>query len=211
MNKNEMTKFKKRLLKEKSDVEEIIKLMKKNETITSNTEASSELSTYDNHPSDTATELFNKEKGLALKENELNILKKIDSALKDIEEGSYGKCKGCGKKINKERLNFIPYAEYCVCCQNNINAPVNYKKEKTNFDAKNRAIEEKALGRFAGYVNNDFSLKNKVQFDSEDSYQSVARFNRLENVYDEYFDDEEDGYVEPVEKISNEQYKRSLE
>ncbi|KQB76696.1 molecular chaperone DnaK, partial [Clostridium butyricum] len=50
---------------------------------------------------------------------------------------------------------------------------------------------------------------------AEDAYQSVEFFNKMKNM-DEYYnvgeeqDLEEEGYVEPVERISNEYYKSTL-
>jgi RNA polymerase-binding protein DksA len=41
----------------------------------------------------------------------------IDSALTRIEQGKYGMCMKCGKKIPKERLQAIPYALMCIECQ----------------------------------------------------------------------------------------------
>jgi RNA polymerase-binding protein DksA len=41
----------------------------------------------------------------------------IDSAISRIEQGKYGLCMKCGKKIPKERLEAIPYALLCIECQ----------------------------------------------------------------------------------------------
>ena len=40
-----------------------------------------------------------------------------DDALDKIEEGKYGLCDSCEKKISKVRLKAVPYAELCVPCQ----------------------------------------------------------------------------------------------
>ncbi len=69
------------------------------------------------------------------------------------------------------------------------------------------------MGYPFGYGYNDKTTK--VEFDAEDSYQSVEFFNKMKNM-DEYYnvgeeqDLEEEGYVEPVERISNEYYKSTL-
>jgi DnaK suppressor protein len=44
-------------------------------------------------------------------------MKLIDSAITRIEQGKYGMCMKCGKKIPKERLIAIPYALLCIECQ----------------------------------------------------------------------------------------------
>src|SRR3989304_2275349 len=44
-------------------------------------------------------------------------LLKIDEALRKIDEGTYGKCEDCGEDISMERLKVLPFAIYCVDCQ----------------------------------------------------------------------------------------------
>lgn len=75
MDKNSLEYFKNKLIREKESVNSLLEEMKDNETIDSNSAMSMELSNYDNHPADTGSELFEKEKGLALKENEISIMK----------------------------------------------------------------------------------------------------------------------------------------
>ena len=137
MEKEKMQYFKEKLISERERVLDLINQMKENGVINFNIEVASEISLYDNHPSDTAAELFEKEKGLALKGNEMSIIKKIDDALKSIENHTYGKCKNCGKDIIEERLEFIPYAENCVSCQKSIgnNKPAEQNDRRVEEDA----------------------------------------------------------------------------
>ena len=44
-------------------------------------------------------------------------LLQIDSALDRIDNGAYGTCQDCGRAIARQRLNAIPWATYCVRCQ----------------------------------------------------------------------------------------------
>lgn len=48
---------------------------------------------------------------------ELYLLKKIDHALKKIEEGTYGECESCGEQIAVARLNARPVAQLCIDCK----------------------------------------------------------------------------------------------
>jgi DnaK suppressor protein len=48
---------------------------------------------------------------------EIRRLQLIDAALGRIENGHYGICMGCGKKIPDERLRAIPYAILCIECK----------------------------------------------------------------------------------------------
>ncbi|MDR2080075.1 MAG: TraR/DksA family transcriptional regulator [Treponema sp.] len=53
----------------------------------------------------------------ALGSQELKRLKLIDSALTRIQQGKYGLCVKCGKRIPQERLEAIPYALMCIECK----------------------------------------------------------------------------------------------
>lgn len=52
-----------------------------------------------------------------LNASEVRRLKLIDSALLRINNGRYGVCLRCGKKISHERLEAIPYALMCINCK----------------------------------------------------------------------------------------------
>jgi YteA family regulatory protein len=199
MQKSKLDYFRRKLEQEKERINQLLKLMIKNETIDSNSEISSELSFYDNHPSDMATELSDIERGMAFSENEKSMLKKVDRALENVKNNTYGICKACGKHISEDRLEFLPYAEYCVLCQNNIN---NLKPR----DINDRPVEESVIGYPFG--KSECSNKFETGFDSKDSYRAVESFNEIHNL-DEYYDNNDD-YVEPMEKISNQQYKDQL-
>ena len=49
-------------------------------------------------------------------------LKEIESALKKIKKGTYGKCEKCNRKIDIKRLEVKPEAVYCLKCENEIEA-----------------------------------------------------------------------------------------
>ena len=53
----------------------------------------------------------------AIGSQELKRLRLIDSALTRIQQGKYGLCIKCGKKIPHERLEALPYALMCVECK----------------------------------------------------------------------------------------------
>jgi DnaK suppressor protein len=44
-------------------------------------------------------------------------LKKIDTALRRIGEGTYGECFECGEKIPEARLRALPFAVRCRDCE----------------------------------------------------------------------------------------------
>ncbi len=52
-----------------------------------------------------------------LSAKDIKRLRLIDSALARIQNGKYGFCVKCNKRIPKERLEAIPYALMCIECQ----------------------------------------------------------------------------------------------
>jgi RNA polymerase-binding protein DksA len=53
----------------------------------------------------------------AIGSQDLKRLKLIDSALTRIQQGKYGLCIKCGKRIPQDRLEAIPYALMCIECK----------------------------------------------------------------------------------------------
>ena len=68
-------------------------------------------------PVDLAVRNYSKNVQLALSENESRQLDLIDEALERLEEEEYGLCQNCEKEINPKRLAAIPWARYCIACQ----------------------------------------------------------------------------------------------
>lgn len=54
---------------------------------------------------------------LSISESERTLLEQVDDALRRIELGGYGECTNCGQQIAEPRLNAVPYARYCMRCQ----------------------------------------------------------------------------------------------
>jgi DnaK suppressor protein len=73
-----------------------------------------------NHLADDASEVFTRERNIALQNNANDLLAQIDTALQRLDQGSYGICARCGKEIPPERLEARPYAIYCITCQTEI-------------------------------------------------------------------------------------------
>ena len=62
---------------------------------------------------------FAGERELAIRnsDRESRLLQSIRSALARMEDGSYGVCLQCDTQINPKRLSAVPWAAYCVRCQ----------------------------------------------------------------------------------------------
>jgi DnaK suppressor protein len=62
---------------------------------------------------------FVKGMDFALMEMESETLRKIDEAIKRLQEGTYGICAECEQKIAEARLRALPFARLCRDCQEN--------------------------------------------------------------------------------------------
>ncbi len=153
-----------------------------------------DLSLADNHPADLGTENFERGKDLALREQQLTHLRRIEEALNRIENGRYGICLRCGREIPPERLNVSPEAPLCVDCQ---------EFEERRLRDSLRPVEERLLlPPFSrGGSTGDPGI------DQEDIWQGVARFNKRRHIYTDGLEDEETGIVQQVDKTTNRQHR----
>jgi DnaK suppressor protein len=77
-------------------------------------ESISELSSYDQHEADVASETFEREKDESILERIGVELGEIDNAFARLDASSYGTCERCGRPIGDERLEAFPAARLCV-------------------------------------------------------------------------------------------------
>ena len=68
-------------------------------------------------PVDLAVRNYSKNVMLVVSENESRQLTLIDEALLRLEDDEYGPCQNCENPINPKRLAAIPWARYCLDCQ----------------------------------------------------------------------------------------------
>ena len=82
-------------------------------------EADGDLTNYPLHQADEGTDTMEEEKDAMLASQEGRILYAIDRSLRRLykEPESFGTCQECGTGIELERLEIIPWAEYCMSCQ----------------------------------------------------------------------------------------------
>jgi DnaK suppressor protein len=48
---------------------------------------------------------------------DMKLLREIADALRRMDQGSYGVCMECDEPISGKRLDAVPWAKYCVTCQ----------------------------------------------------------------------------------------------
>jgi DnaK suppressor protein len=68
-------------------------------------------------PADMAANAYTKELLISMSANDRRLLELIDEALGRIEAGEYGECVNCGEPVQEKRLEAVPWARYCLKCQ----------------------------------------------------------------------------------------------
>jgi len=116
----EIAQFKERLLDDERRLQEELAALEERTRHAYEMELATELSGYDDHPADMASETFELEKERALQENTEAMLGRVRTALEKIERGTYGICDACGQEIAKERLLALPHATLCVLDQSRM-------------------------------------------------------------------------------------------
>ena len=154
----------------------------KKELRTSLQESLQELSLYDNHPADIGEATWERSKALSLQQFFEARLRQIDQALAALEEGTYGLCRECGRKIEQDRLKVIPYTTTCLVCK---------EKQETKLDK--RPLEEEIIGGMQG-----LDPKENNAFDGEDAWQAVARYGSSDSLAD--VESGIDNYLLPEQK-----------
>lgn len=163
-------------------------------------DSTGELSSYDNHPADIGTEVFERGKDVALNDKAEKYLGDVRDALDRLNSGQYGTCSVCGEPIPYDRLLAVPTTLYCKA----------HVPQKTI--SQRRPIEEEILSPPFGRTSLD-ELPSQNQFDGEDAWQIVESWgtsNSPAMAEDRYIDsydemeieaNENDGYVEDYESF----------
>lgn len=66
---------------------------------------------------DRANNSYNRELMFALSNGEREIMLRIDEAVERIDRGTFGHCVHCERPIGLPRLEAVPWARYCIRCQ----------------------------------------------------------------------------------------------
>ena len=68
-------------------------------------------------PADMAANAYTKELLISMSANDRRLLELIDEALARVESSEYGECVNCGEPVPEKRLDAVPWARYCLKCQ----------------------------------------------------------------------------------------------
>ena len=66
---------------------------------------------------DKAVSSYTREFLYSLSDGDRTTLLHIDEALARIDDGTYGSCQNCGTPKSEKRLLAVPWAPYCIDCQ----------------------------------------------------------------------------------------------
>jgi DnaK suppressor protein len=66
---------------------------------------------------DRANNAYNRELMFSLSDSERQMVLQIEAALARMDAGTYGRCASCGNAIASRRLEAVPYARFCIDCQ----------------------------------------------------------------------------------------------
>lgn len=164
----DMNKYKKQLMEEKRKLDRLIVEMQDNTLFGDTTHhtnekyASGELSSYDNHIGDLGTDVFMQDMQNSLTTHEKGRAYQIDKALSKIEDGSYGICEICNKKIDEDRLDILPETSLCTnCAKKHDNLPTINEQMDLNF--RNSSSE-----MYSDYITNLTDLNKTRKFDDDE-------------------------------------------
>jgi len=79
---------------------------------------------------DSVSEERTRELDMILTDREKRKLAQIDDAIERIDDSTYGLCEDCGVKIPKARLKVLPFAKYCIECQEKTEREEKYTREE---------------------------------------------------------------------------------
>lgn len=69
---------------------------------------------------DKAINSYTKEFLFHLSNADRGLLQMVDEALQRIHDGNYGLCITCGEELNPKRIDAVPWARYCISCQEKV-------------------------------------------------------------------------------------------
>lgn len=104
-------KFRALLLQQRTELQAELAQLQEEDALTNQDEQGFGVS---NHPADDATDLFTRERNLAVGGDLEQELQDVERALQRIEQGTYGMCEVDGAPISIERLLARPAATLCI-------------------------------------------------------------------------------------------------
>ena len=117
MRKTDMIRYEKLLLAKKKELLREMGILMESHIATTIKDSTGDLSSYSYHMADQGTDAMERELAFMFASKSGRLIYHIDEALRRIKDGSYGKCRSCGKQISKPRLTAVPHARLCIECK----------------------------------------------------------------------------------------------
>ncbi|HNA62345.1 MAG TPA: TraR/DksA family transcriptional regulator [Rhabdochlamydiaceae bacterium] len=111
LKKNDIERFKKRLLEMRAQYTQMVK------HVSDQVKTADESKGYSQHQADEGTDDFDRSVSLQVSDEEFKVIRQIDRALEKIDENTYGLCDITNEEIPLARLEAIPYATMTVKAQ----------------------------------------------------------------------------------------------
>lgn len=109
MNKRQLARYKKLLVAKRDELLDRVQAARSSEQNSDDQEAPD--------LGDRALSTVIRDLSYQLTAGERDLLRRIEEALGRVEEGGYGECLECGKKVQTGRLDAVPWARHCIECQ----------------------------------------------------------------------------------------------
>lgn len=113
---SEINKFRELLLQRREDLVAIVSRKKEQELQVEEPEIGDE--------ADIATRSVEKDILFELTDSEKQTLEMVESALRRIDKGVFGRCEYCQRPVGRLRLDVMPWARYCIQCQARQETPL---------------------------------------------------------------------------------------
>ena len=75
----------------------------------------------------------NRNLAFRIRERESKLIRKIEQALKKLEDGTFGICEECGEEISDQRLEARPIATLCIRCKEKQETEENHRAFMTDM------------------------------------------------------------------------------
>lgn len=116
MKKNELQKWKQRLLERRATIRQDLDGMEASAR-KSRSDSTGNLSSMPLHMADVSADNYEQDITFGLIEAEQAEVRAIDDALGRVEDGTFGVCEACQDEIKPARLQAIPHARLCIECK----------------------------------------------------------------------------------------------
>jgi RNA polymerase-binding protein DksA len=116
MNEKKLKQLRNRLEERRTEIESDVSFMA-DEMRAIGVEQDDENGSLGNHIAEDGSSIAEAERIVTVTEDFQDILAQVNAALERMNEGTYGICQRCGRRIAVARLEAFPYVAYCIDCQ----------------------------------------------------------------------------------------------